>query len=156
MPLIEANTKQPRVAFVFCYAFTTSYSCHRGDLPAVETATATASQSASIKGDLKSYTVVNGVWPEFRNLAQQWRNERGTSSSVTWITSRPSYLRIIALGEQCVPYILKELQKRPDHWFTALRAITQDNPVAEQHRGNMRAMAADWINWGISKGYIPA
>ena len=155
MKTFEVGTKQPRAAFVFCYAVTTSYSCPRGDLPAVETTIATGLQLVSTEGDLKFYTIVNGAWPEFRNLAQQWRNERGTSSSVTWITSRPSYLRIIALGEQCVPYILKELQKRPDHWFTALRAITQDNPVAEQHRGNMRAMAADWINWGISKGYIP-
>jgi hypothetical protein len=93
---------------------------------------------------------------DFKKLAETWREERGASSSLTWITSRPSYLRIIAMSDKVVPLILKELRSRPDHWFTALRAITGENPVPEEHRGDLRAMAADWLRWGVDAGYLKA
>src|SRR5439155_10925325 len=89
----------------------------------------------------------------FQELTRQWQIECGSSSSLTWITSRPSYLQIIAMGEMAIPFILEELHNRPDHWSTALSAITNDNPIPQEHRGNLRAMAEDWISWGKENGY---
>jgi hypothetical protein len=60
------------------------------------------------------------------------------------------------MSEPAVPLILKELQARPDHWFTALRAITGENPVPDEHRGDLRAMADDWLRWGVDAGYLKA
>ena len=93
-------------------------------------------------------------WLRFRELAGRWRVERGSSSSLTWMTSRPSYLRIIAMAEVAVPFLLQELRYEPDHWFTALRAITGENPVPEDARGNLRRMAAAWIQWGSENNYL--
>lgn len=93
-------------------------------------------------------------WLRFRELAGQWRVERGSSSSLTWITSRPSYLKIIAMSDLALPFLLQELRHRPDHWFTALRAITDVNPVPDEDRGNIRKMAAAWVQWGIENGHI--
>jgi hypothetical protein len=96
------------------------------------------------------------AWLRFRELADKWRIEQGPSSSMTWITSRPSYLKIIAMGDLAIPFLLQELRHQPDHWFTALRAITGENPVRDEVRGNLRKMAAAWIQWGIENGRLEA
>jgi hypothetical protein len=93
-------------------------------------------------------------WLRFRKLADKWQAERGSSSSLTWITSRPSYLKIIAMSETAIPFLLQELKFQPDLWFAALRSITDENPVTPEIRGNIRLMAAAWIQWGIQTGYL--
>lgn len=93
---------------------------------------------------------------QFNLLRNAWRSEYGASSSSTFITHTPSYLRIVFLGKSVLPYIFRDLQKsfEPDFWFVALREITQENPVPDTHRGNRRAMANDWIKWAQSHGYL--
>jgi hypothetical protein len=91
---------------------------------------------------------------EFHELAQRWRQERGPTSSPAEMVMKPSYLRIIGLGRPAVPLLLRELQKRPDHWFVALLSITGENPIAPEHRGDMAKMAEDWLAWGKAHSYI--
>lgn len=43
-----------------------------------------------------------------------------------------------------VPRILAELEKEPDHWFWALDALTDENPVAESDAGDVEASARVW------------
>ena len=62
---------------------------------------------------------------EFNRLTKQWQTQTGYQSSLSVITSHPSYQRIISLGEDVVPLILNELSDRPDHWFTALQSINR-------------------------------
>ncbi len=88
----------------------------------------------------------------FYGLGRQWRQETLLSSSVTEITSSPAYREIVDMGWQIVPYILSDLRENPDHWFTALREITGANPVPPQNRGNLAAMADDWLAWAEAKG----
>jgi len=55
-----------------------------------------------------------------------------------------------------VPLILRDLHMKaedPDHWFWALQALTGDDPVPEDARGDMRQMAAAWLDWGHRSGY---
>jgi len=47
------------------------------------------------------------------------------------------------------------MQREPDHWSWALDAIAGEDPVKQQHRGNLELMAEDWIAWGKEKGYLP-
>jgi hypothetical protein len=35
-----------------------------------------------------------------------------------------------------------------------LGAITQENPVAPAHRGNIALMTNDWLTWGRMNGII--
>src|SRR5438034_1853163 len=67
----------------------------------------------------------------FQEQAQRWKNETGHLSSIAKVTAHPSYLRIIGLGQQAVPLILRELQARPDHWLVALNAITGEDPAPQ-------------------------
>ena len=45
------------------------------------------------------------------------------------------------MGEPVVPLILDELRREPDHWFWALEAITEENPVRPEDVGIVRRMA---------------
>ena len=36
----------------------------------------------------------------------------------------------------------------------ALKAITGCDSVPPSHRGNIELMAADWLEWGKSRGYV--
>jgi len=90
----------------------------------------------------------------FASLAGTWRRETGMLSSVTDISMHPAYQQIIGLGPAAVPLILRELQRRPDHWFWALSAITRENPVPPEDAGNVRRMAEAWVAFGRRHGYL--
>jgi hypothetical protein len=92
------------------------------------------------------------VAPEttFRQLVDQWRQERGASSSTTEILLCPSYQSIIGMGEQAIPLILAQMESEgddPDQWFWALQILGHANPVREEDEGNFRAMAEAWFGW---------
>src|SRR5438093_12897121 len=46
---------------------------------------------------------------QFHELAETWRLERGPTSSLAKMTMHPVYQRIIGLGPNVVPLLLKEL-----------------------------------------------
>jgi hypothetical protein len=91
--------------------------------------------------------------PAFLALARSWKQECGPSSSTTERSMSPSYQRIIGMGPAVVPLLLRELERQPDHWFWALKAITGADPVPEASRGKIRDMAQHWIAWGRAQGY---
>jgi len=90
----------------------------------------------------------------FAVLAARWYAETAVLSSITQKAMHPAYQEIIGLGRDVVPFILRELQMRPDHWFWALRAITGENPIRPEQQGRVREMAAAWIQWGHERGVI--
>src|SRR5438128_6632942 len=89
----------------------------------------------------------------FLDLVRRWREERGPTSSTTELAMCPSYQRIIGLGPAAVPLLLRELERSPDHWFWALKAITGADPVPPASRGKVREMARLWIDWGRQQRY---
>lgn len=94
---------------------------------------------------------------KFRQLAQQWRNERGARSSAAQMAMLPAYQKIIGMGRDVIPLILGELQSEgdtPDHWFWALASIAHDNPVPAKSRGKLVEMAKAWLEWGRNNGYV--
>lgn len=90
----------------------------------------------------------------FNALAFKWRVETEFASSVNEMAIHPAYQQIIGMGEKVVPVLLRELQRRPDHWFWALKAITRQDPVPDEARGDFDAMVAAWLRWGRTQGYI--
>jgi hypothetical protein len=91
---------------------------------------------------------------ELSELAAEWKLTRQkTSSSVVKLAMHPAYQRIIGKGPAAIPFILGELERAPDHWFWALHAITGEDPVAEEDRGDIHAMAHAWLEWGKRSGY---
>lgn len=97
--------------------------------------------------------VAETVEQKFYRLRDQWRAERGHSSSSADLILHPAYQKIISLGRPVVPLILRELAQRPDRWYWALFVITEQDPVPAKDRGNSKAMTAAWLNWGKQRRY---
>lgn len=87
----------------------------------------------------------------FRHAAK-WRAETGFMSSIRDMATHQSYQHIIGMGRDVVPLIIRELRERPDHWFWALKAITQVDPVSPCDRGKVERMREAWIEWADVNG----
>jgi hypothetical protein len=84
----------------------------------------------------------------FRELVDAWQADVAPLSSTTARVQHPAYREIIAVGPAVVPLLLRELERRPNHWFAALRTLTGADPVAPADRGHLGLMAEAWIKWG--------
>jgi hypothetical protein len=91
---------------------------------------------------------------KFDRLANTWEKEIAFTSSVGTIQTNQSYLGIIAMGKDALPFIFSKMQRDPNHWFVALTAITGVNPVVEDERGNVQAMTNSWLQWALKHGYV--
>ena len=128
---------------------------------------ATSSWKSCVKDETKSsqsdkvriFTVTPDA-ARFRQYVSQWRKERNTLSSSAWDdASSPAYRKIIGMGQKAIPFILNEMRYElktgdPDDWFVALWSITDENPVPPDSRGNLKEMAAAWLEWGLRQGHI--
>ncbi len=88
----------------------------------------------------------------FSDLAQRWRRETAAHSVLQKKVLHPAYQRIIGLGPAVVPYILRELQREPAHWFWALNAITGADPAPAG--STFQEAAEAWLKWGRERGYL--
>ncbi len=97
------------------------------------------------------------TWARFQDLRREWREMRGARSSVAEMVMLPAYQKIMGMGRSVLPHILAQLQSegdQPDHWFWALAAIADDNPVPAESRGKVREMAKAWLEWGEKAGHV--
>ncbi|MBI4602100.1 MAG: hypothetical protein HY721_09085 [Planctomycetes bacterium] len=90
----------------------------------------------------------------FAALTAKWRADTAHLSSASAIAMHPAYQEIIGMGAAALPFILRELERQPDHWFWALHAITREDPVRAVHRGKVAEMAKSWVEWGRDRGLI--
>ena len=98
---------------------------------------------------------VQDLTDRFQQLSKEWKRDTGHLSMVSQIAAHPSYQGIVAMGESAIPFILRDLETEPNHWFSALLAIAGEGPEISVHeRGDMRAVSAAWLKWGKSKKYI--
>ncbi len=82
----------------------------------------------------------------FAGLVKRWHDATGGYSVTTRRYAHSSYQSILALKEDVVPLILREMQERPDCWFEALKALTGENPVAPN--SSFEQATHSWIAWG--------
>lgn len=87
-------------------------------------------------------------------LMEQWRAGTAYTSSWTEMVLHPAYVQIIGMGPAVLPYLLREMQRKPDHWGWALFAITGVNPVPAEHAGDVELIAKAWLRWGRQAGYV--
>ena len=83
----------------------------------------------------------------FQKLAATWKSAVRFLSDTDEMCSHPAYQEIIGMGSVALPFIFSELEREPDNWFWALKAITGADPVPDEHRGNIALMAKDWLGW---------
>jgi hypothetical protein len=91
---------------------------------------------------------------KFLRSLNEWKRDRHATSSTIDIVMNPAYQRIISLGTVAIPWIFAELQREPDHWFWALRVLTEKDPVPPLSRGNMEEMTDAWLKWGRENAYL--
>ena len=117
---------------------------HIGDL---------AARTKRFRVGLRHLTDATDDQEVFQALASKWRESTAVFSTSDMMLT-PEYLRIIGMGERAIPLILEDLRRAPGHWFAALNAITGDNPVPDESRGQLDVMASAWIRWGEENGYL--
>jgi hypothetical protein len=94
------------------------------------------------------------VKEEFIKLASEWTQQTEGMSSTVEMSKHPAYQKIVSMGKAVIPFLLEDLHQNPLYWLPALRQITQENPVQPQHKGKIKLMAEDWLNWGKKQGYV--
>ena len=115
-------------------------------LPAGERAQVTkyvVEQDASRNGDLEK---------EFNALVAQWKEDTFACSSLTKQFGHPAYMRIMALGKQGIPLVLREMRKSQDDWFYALKFMAGED--AAKGVKDFDAAKAAWTQWGYQHNYI--
>lgn len=90
---------------------------------------------------------------EFMRLADQWVEDTGHLSNVATKARHPAYQAIIQMGEEAIPFLLRELERSPNDWFAALYRITGADPIQKSSYGIVEEMADAWIAWGMEQGY---
>ncbi|HET7462236.1 MAG TPA: hypothetical protein VFJ82_13350 [Longimicrobium sp.] len=95
-----------------------------------------------------------GLYGQFRHFTQWWKHDTEYQSSPTRIAMHPAYQRIIGMGREALPFILKDLEATRAPWFWALHAITGEDPVPEEDRGHIDRMTRAWVRWGMRKNLV--
>jgi hypothetical protein len=91
---------------------------------------------------------------KFTRLANRWREETRALSSDSDIVANFAYHQIMGMGERALPLIFEEMEAHGGRWFWALRAITGENPIRPEDRGNVRRMTEAWLEWARRYEYV--
>ncbi len=155
----------------------TESSLMRATLPTTESGTNSAAMWISdiVSGTRRSsQTEINKQWQDiaeyvtnaqrissisrtmatFNSSLVRWKEDTAFTSSLTEMLLHPAYQRIIGLGPDVVPFILRELAENGGHWFWALAALTGENPVTPENQGRPRLMKEAWLAWGKANQLI--
>ncbi len=89
----------------------------------------------------------------FLTLKQEWEEDIAALSSLTEIAMHPAYQQIIGMGSSTIPFIMREMENKPGHWFWALKAITGEDPVPSEKRGRIKEMTEAWLLWWREQKY---
>jgi putative addiction module CopG family antidote len=89
---------------------------------------------------------------EFYRLAENWKHETASLSSISKKINHQNYLKIVEMGNAVLPFILRALLKEPDHWFVALKNISKEDPIPSG--ATFQDSVNGWLKWGQEKGLI--
>ena len=89
---------------------------------------------------------------KFKRLAGEWRRDTRFVSAVRRKMAHPAYLKIIGMGKDALPFILKDLDDRPADWIPALISITDENPANPDD--NFEQAVRAWLKWGRDRNLL--
>ena len=84
----------------------------------------------------------------FHRSVTKWRSETIYLSLVDEKLLHPAFQNLVALGDDAIDLILKEIETRPDLLYLALQIITGEDPVPASMKGDVRSAVDMWIEWG--------
>jgi hypothetical protein len=97
-------------------------------------------------------TPAETVEESFRRLAAAWHRDTDYLSSMEDAETHPAYQKIIGLGPEVLPLLLRDLEENHTHWFAALEALTGARPVPSAMAGNIPGMVEAWLRWARENG----
>ena len=102
---------------------------------------------------------IEDIEQRFRRLESQWKADTLVLSDPGKIMGHPAMRAIIAMGEDVVPIILRDLRAKVSLMVWALPEITGENlapPKREDGflKWDVGAQVEAWLNWGRSKGLV--
>lgn len=91
-------------------------------------------------------------------LLAHWREETAALSSLHAIAEHPSLRSIVSMGDDAVPYLLREFARGRGGLVLghALHQITGAQPVAAADAGRLDTVRAAWLAWAEEHGRAPA
>lgn len=66
-----------------------------------------------------------------------------------------AYQRILTIGCDVVPDLLRWIERRPGHLHHALAALTSESPLPAGTAAGVAEVYAAWLVWGREHGYGP-
>lgn len=80
-------------------------------------------------------------------LLDQWDDDVMVISSMEQIMEHPHVEALMSLGEDVVPLVIERMKSGNLSWgyFSLLHRLTGVDPVPEEERGKVQAMAQRWI-----------
>lgn len=88
----------------------------------------------------------------FESHANEWRAATMFESNLERRFLQGSYQKIIGLGPDVLPWIIRDLKQGGHHWFWALTAIVGDDKADGCETAE--SAAAAWIAWGVEMGLV--
>lgn len=92
------------------------------------------------------------IGKEFRRLASEWEADTAVYSFVSQKVSHPHYRKIVNLGTDVIPYLLRDMRDSPGYWSDALVELTGTDPVPEDAE-SLEDVATAWVKWGRTAGH---
>lgn len=113
-----------------------------------------ASALESTKYFILKETEESKLREKFEASLRLWKRETQSSSSDSELFDSMHFRKIVALGQDAVPYILESLQDELSHIYVALGDITGKNPAKDVEPGDVRAEIGAWLDWGREQGLL--
>ncbi len=91
----------------------------------------------------------------FAHLVAEWREAIRHTSDSREITSNQSFLYLVGMGRDAIRPALRSLATEPSQLVRVLRYVAApENPVKQEHAGNIQLITLDWVAWGLENRYL--
>jgi uncharacterized protein YukE len=87
------------------------------------------------------------VEAQFNELAQQWYRETRMLSFINQKIMHPAHKRIVRLGREALPFILREVKNKRGDWFWTLGMLVDDDQNPPKGIPNYKQASEAWMEW---------
>lgn len=91
---------------------------------------------------------------EFTELARTWKRETAFNGNLSKIVMHPAYQRIMSMGPEVIPFILRDLAIRQAHWFWALHNLVPQGEDPAEGLTTIEEARQAWLAWGRAHNYL--
>jgi hypothetical protein len=94
------------------------------------------------------------AWRQQFRLSEEIRAGTGGRETACDRRKKIDYQRIMAMGPDVIRFILRDLAKRPAHWFWALHNLVPAGQDPAEGLTTMEEARQAWLKWGRENKYL--